>query len=95
MGTEKAIDVLSVFEGPKEMCSADSCENGGRCIQEWDSYTCDCDMTSFSGRTCGDGRSPRLFNALSKHYYHLMYVCFIDVDILTIYMVSIHWLLHR
>jgi neurexin len=43
------------FLGPTETCTVDSCENGGRCVQEWDTYTCDCDMTSYSGRTCGDG----------------------------------------
>jgi len=32
------------------------CENGGLCIQQWNTFTCQCDMTSFTGPTCGQGK---------------------------------------
>ncbi|XP_008554083.1 neurexin-3 [Microplitis demolitor] len=35
-------------------CHYEICSNRGRCIQRFDSYMCDCDMTSFSGPTCSD-----------------------------------------
>lgn len=37
-------------------CTHDICANYGTCVQQWSSYTCDCDMTSFSGPTCSDGK---------------------------------------
>lgn len=42
--------------GPTRKCTEKPCENGGECIQQWDSYYCDCDLTSFTGPTCGDGK---------------------------------------
>ncbi len=43
--------------GPSMECTATSCANMGVCIQEWNSFRCDCDMTSFTGDTCAQGRS--------------------------------------
>lgn len=40
--------------GPVIKCSVNACANDGVCVQMWNSYTCDCDMTSFSGPTCSD-----------------------------------------
>ncbi|XP_058809693.1 neurexin-3-like [Phymastichus coffea] len=39
---------------PGKKCTHDTCANHGTCVQQWNSYTCDCDMTSFSGATCAD-----------------------------------------
>ncbi|XP_031785413.1 neurexin-1 isoform X3 [Nasonia vitripennis] len=39
---------------PGKKCTHDMCANHGTCVQQWNSYTCDCDMTSFSGPTCSD-----------------------------------------
>ncbi|XP_034944806.1 neurexin-3 isoform X2 [Chelonus insularis] len=33
-------------------CSQEKCFNNGKCIQKWNSITCDCDMTSFVGEKC-------------------------------------------
>ena len=44
------------MSGPKTECSETSCDNGGVCIQQWESYTCDCDMTSFTGPRCEQGK---------------------------------------
>lgn len=40
---------------PGKKCTHDVCANHGTCVQQWNSYTCDCDMTSFSGPHCSDG----------------------------------------
>ena len=40
---------------PVTRCSSTACANRGVCVQLWNSYTCDCDLTSFSGPTCQDG----------------------------------------
>ncbi|KAI4895267.1 hypothetical protein NFI96_011738, partial [Prochilodus magdalenae] len=41
-------------EGPSTTCQEDSCANFGVCIQQWENFTCDCTMTSYSGTTCND-----------------------------------------
>ncbi|GCB69997.1 hypothetical protein scyTo_0008485 [Scyliorhinus torazame] len=41
-------------EGPSTTCQEDSCTNYGICIQQWEGYTCDCSMTSYSGSQCND-----------------------------------------
>eukprot|EP00063_Salmo_salar_P092168 XP_014067003.1 PREDICTED: neurexin-3a-like isoform X1 [Salmo salar] len=41
-------------EGPSTTCQEDSCTNMGVCIQQWENYTCDCSMTSFTGTRCND-----------------------------------------
>ncbi|CAL1526179.1 unnamed protein product [Lymnaea stagnalis] len=38
--------------GPMTKCVNDSCANHGRCVQQWTSYRCDCDMTSYTGPMC-------------------------------------------
>jgi len=37
------------------LCTLESCSNGGDCIQEWNTFSCNCDLTSFTGPTCDDG----------------------------------------
>ncbi|KAL8601328.1 hypothetical protein ACOMHN_054622 [Nucella lapillus] len=39
-------------QGPTSQCKNDSCDNGGRCVQQWNSISCDCDMTSYAGPKC-------------------------------------------
>ncbi|KAI4801715.1 hypothetical protein KUCAC02_019591, partial [Chaenocephalus aceratus] len=41
-------------EGPSTTCQEDSCANMGVCIQQWENFTCDCSMTSYSGTHCND-----------------------------------------
>ncbi|XP_066263047.1 neurexin 1 isoform X2 [Euwallacea similis] len=46
--------VTAGCEGQSAKCSHNVCANGGICVQQWNSYTCDCDLTSFTGPTCSD-----------------------------------------
>ncbi|RMC00668.1 hypothetical protein DUI87_23286 [Hirundo rustica rustica] len=41
-------------EGPSTTCQEDSCANQGICNQQWEGFTCDCSMTSYSGSQCND-----------------------------------------
>ncbi|XP_076443088.1 neurexin 1-like isoform X2 [Babylonia areolata] len=41
-------------QGPTSQCKNDSCGNGGRCVQQWNTISCDCDMTSYTGPKCQD-----------------------------------------
>ncbi|KAI4540817.1 hypothetical protein MG293_009858, partial [Ovis ammon polii] len=41
-------------EGPSTTCQEDSCANQGVCMQQWEGFTCDCSMTSYSGNQCND-----------------------------------------
>ncbi|XP_035900553.1 neurexin-3 isoform X4 [Anopheles stephensi] len=45
--------VVSGCEGPTK-CSQNACANRGVCVQQWNAYACECDMTSFTGPTCYD-----------------------------------------
>nr|XP_039259128.1 neurexin-3a-like isoform X5 [Styela clava] len=55
-------DVRSGCIGPKEPCTNTSCSNGGVCLQEWNSFTCDCSMTSHVGKTCTERGPSFRFN---------------------------------
>ncbi|CAH1124036.1 unnamed protein product [Ceutorhynchus assimilis] len=46
--------VTAGCEGQSAKCSHNVCANAGICVQQWNSYTCDCDLTSFTGPTCSD-----------------------------------------
>ncbi|KAG7256550.1 hypothetical protein CRUP_027400 [Coryphaenoides rupestris] len=35
-----------------ERCMPNHCEHGGRCKQTWDSFSCTCDGTGYTGATC-------------------------------------------
>ncbi|XP_043910747.1 neurexin-1 isoform X4 [Protopterus annectens] len=48
-------------EGPSTTCQEDSCANQGVCLQQWDGFTCDCSMTSFSGPLCNDPGTTYIF----------------------------------
>lgn len=56
--------VINGCEGPTK-CSQNACANRGVCVQQWNAYACECDMTSYTGPTCYDGRiisdSPKTF----------------------------------
>lgn len=43
-----------LFLGPSTTCQEDSCANQGVCMQQWEGFTCDCSMTSYSGNQCND-----------------------------------------
>lgn len=46
--------VVTGCEGPTK-CSQNACANRGICVQQWNAYVCECDMTSYTGPTCYDG----------------------------------------
>ncbi|XP_048830018.1 neurexin-3a isoform X14 [Brienomyrus brachyistius] len=48
-------------EGPSTTCQEDSCANMGVCIQQWENYTCDCSMTTYSGTHCNDPGTTFIF----------------------------------
>lgn len=52
-----------------ELCSADSCKNGGVCIQTWPSVSCQCEMTSFTGSQCSDGMYCSMPDDMSVLFY--------------------------
>ncbi|XP_032803913.1 neurexin-1-like isoform X24 [Petromyzon marinus] len=49
------------MKGPSTTCQEDSCANQGQCVQQWDSFTCDCTMTSYSGAFCNDPGTTYIF----------------------------------
>ncbi|XP_036781806.1 neurexin-1 isoform X18 [Manis pentadactyla] len=49
-------------EGPSTTCQEDSCSNQGVCLQQWDGFSCDCSMTSFSGSLCNDPGTTYIFS---------------------------------
>ncbi|KAM3919492.1 neurexin 3 isoform 16-T18 [Leptodactylus fuscus] len=48
-------------EGPTTTCQEDSCANQGVCMQQWEGFTCDCSMTSYSGPQCNDPGATYIF----------------------------------
>lgn len=69
--------VVSGCEGPTK-CSQNACANRGLCVQQWNAYACECDMTSYTGPTCYDGEwkgkergSKRTFNYYSTAVYRV------------------------
>ncbi|CAJ1077239.1 neurexin 3b isoform X5 [Xyrichtys novacula] len=48
-------------EGPSTTCQEDSCANMGVCIQQWENFTCDCSMTSYTGSHCNDPGTTYIF----------------------------------
>ncbi|XP_049320184.1 neurexin 3a isoform X6 [Astyanax mexicanus] len=51
----------SKSERPSTTCQEDSCANMGICIQQWENYTCDCSMTSYTGTQCNDPGTTYIF----------------------------------
>ncbi|KAK3926655.1 Neurexin-3, partial [Frankliniella fusca] len=40
--------------GQSTRCSQSVCANRGVCVQQWNSYACDCDLTSYTGPSCSE-----------------------------------------
>ncbi|KAE8750772.1 hypothetical protein FOCC_FOCC002482 [Frankliniella occidentalis] len=40
--------------GQSTRCSQNVCANRGVCVQQWNSYACDCDLTSYTGPSCSE-----------------------------------------
>ena len=53
-GPPMASPVSHLHAGPSTTCQEDSCANMGVCIQQWENFTCDCSMTSYTGTYCND-----------------------------------------
>ncbi|XP_075804300.1 neurexin 3 isoform X11 [Microtus pennsylvanicus] len=49
------------LQGPSTTCQEDSCANQGVCMQQWEGFTCDCSMTSYSGNQCNDPGATYIF----------------------------------
>ncbi|XP_048392718.1 neurexin 1a isoform X36 [Stegostoma tigrinum] len=49
-------------EGPSTTCQEDSCGNQGVCLQQWDGFSCDCSMTSYTGTLCNDPGTTYIFS---------------------------------
>lgn len=60
--------VVNGCEGPTK-CSQNACANRGVCVQQWNAYACECDMTTYSGPTCYDGKEFDLISA-DEAYIH-------------------------
>ncbi|KAK1787392.1 hypothetical protein P4O66_002877 [Electrophorus voltai] len=55
--------------GPGTTCTEDSCSNQGVCLQQWEGFTCDCTMTTYSGPLCSDRvESDRTRTALRRSF---------------------------
>jgi hypothetical protein len=48
------------------LCDQQPCQNGGACLEDFRSntYHCDCEMTSYSGFYCTEGRLCYVWNIL-------------------------------
>lgn len=59
-------------QGASNSCRADSCMNGGYCIEQWNSFQCDCKMTSYTGPRCMQESMSATFGptpGLITYYY--------------------------
>lgn len=54
---EKARGTLGVSPGCQGYCSsyAMHCSNGGKCMEQYNGYSCDCSLTAYDGPYCTDG----------------------------------------
>ncbi|KAM8839460.1 contactin-associated protein-like 2 [Synchiropus picturatus] len=50
-----------------DRCSPNHCEHGGRCSQTWDTFTCNCSDTGYTGATCHSSE----FQQSCEDYKHL------------------------
>lgn len=59
-------------QGASNSCRADSCLNRGYCMEQWNSFQCDCDMTSYTGLRCMQESMSATFGptqGLITYYY--------------------------
>ncbi|VDO94703.1 unnamed protein product [Soboliphyme baturini] len=52
----------SIERGVVRSCSEARCSNGGRCVDRFATFECDCDKTAFAGPSCADDVSVMLYN---------------------------------
>ncbi|XP_071972859.1 neurexin 3 isoform X5 [Engystomops pustulosus] len=62
-GCEDALTKANL-QGPTTTCQEDSCANQGVCMQQWEGFTCDCSMTSYSGPQCNDPGATYIFGKI-------------------------------
>lgn len=57
---EKAKDTAGVHPGCRGHCSSYmmQCRNGGRCVERYNGYSCDCSLTAYDGAFCTEGNAP-------------------------------------
>lgn len=65
-------DVKAGCDGPVAKCKKDSCANGGLCLQQWQSFSCDCSMTTYSGPRCAEGNDINHVRKIFSYncFYH-------------------------
>ncbi|XP_055355571.1 neurexin-1-like [Paramacrobiotus metropolitanus] len=57
--------VVAGCQGPRGECGKGAvCQHGGRCVQQWMGFGCDCEMTSFTGSTCSNYSTAYRFGPL-------------------------------
>ncbi|KAM6919149.1 contactin-associated protein-like 2 [Xenentodon cancila] len=64
MGTFEnvSLDMCAIID----RCVPNHCEHGGRCSQTWDTFTCNCSGTGYSGATC----HTSLYQQSCEEYQH-------------------------
>uniref|UniRef100_A0A8D3BRY1 Contactin associated protein 2 n=1 Tax=Scophthalmus maximus TaxID=52904 RepID=A0A8D3BRY1_SCOMX len=58
-----SLDMCAILD----RCMPNHCEHGGRCKQSWDSFSCTCDGTGYSGATC----HTSIYEPSCEAYKHL------------------------
>ncbi|KAM4533912.1 contactin-associated protein-like 2a isoform 1-T1 [Odontesthes bonariensis] len=58
-----SLDMCAIID----RCMPNHCEHGGRCKQTWDSFSCNCDGTGYSGATC----HTSIYEPSCEAYKHL------------------------
>uniref|UniRef100_A0A8C5H465 Contactin-associated protein-like 2 n=1 Tax=Gouania willdenowi TaxID=441366 RepID=A0A8C5H465_GOUWI len=57
-----SLDMCAIID----RCVPNHCEHGGRCLQTWDSFSCNCSGTGYSGATC----HTSLYQQSCEEYKH-------------------------
>ncbi|XP_078205000.1 contactin-associated protein-like 3 isoform X2 [Callithrix jacchus] len=90
---DKAVDPISVQQGAlgnfrdlqidscgiTDRCLPSYCEHGGECSQSWDTFSCDCLGTGYTGETCHSSLYERSCEA-HKHRGNPSGLYYIDAD---------------
>ncbi|XP_069586204.1 contactin-associated protein-like 2 [Ranitomeya imitator] len=58
-----SIDMCAIID----RCVPNNCEHGGKCTQTWDTITCNCEGTGYTGATCHDS----MYELSCEVYRHL------------------------
>uniref|UniRef100_A0AAY4A133 Contactin-associated protein-like 2 n=1 Tax=Denticeps clupeoides TaxID=299321 RepID=A0AAY4A133_9TELE len=58
-----SLDMCAIID----RCMPNHCEHGGRCTQTWDSFSCTCDGTGYTGATC----HTSIYEQSCEAYKHL------------------------